>query len=440
MPLVIAGTNSGCGKSTVTLGVLSAFVRLGHKVSAFKVGPDFIDTGIHGLVTGRPSRNLDIWMCGANYVRDCILKHSAGRDAVVIEGVMGLYDGGQRSTSALASAIGASVVLVVNAYGMAESAGAVLRGFNEYGRKIDGVIFNHVGSERHYERLKAVSGDIEPLGYISRDAAFKMPERHLGLLAAEESPIDKDSLERLADSALSHINMGRLLEMSKHQVSDVESVSLPDPDIRVAIARDKAFCFYYEDNLDMLREAGAELVPFSPLSDIALPGGASAIYIGGGYPEVYARALSENSAMTSAVREWAEQGRPTYAECGGLIYLSEGITVDDAYYPMAGVFPFRSAMKEKTASLGYREICADEDCLLGKRGQTMRGHEFHYSEVVDVPEKKGMRLNVFSEKEDRVVSAIYKSTLASYVHVHFGSRPGSARHFINHIKEAQWKE
>lgn len=440
MPFVIAGTNSGCGKSTVMLGVLSAFARLGHKVSVFKVGPDFIDTGIHGLVTGEPSRNLDLWMCGADYVRGCVRRHSAGADAVVIEGVMGLYDGGERSTSALAGAVGASVALVVNAFGMAESAGAILRGFNGYGGRIDGVIFNNVGSGRHYERLKAASGDVEPLGYIPRDAAFKMPERHLGLVVAEESPIDKDSIERLADAALSHINMDRLLEMSKPQVSDVGDVNLPAPDIRVAVARDRAFCFYYEDNLDMLREAGTELVPFSPLHDTALPGGVSAIYIGGGYPEVYAGALSENSAMTSAVSEWAEQGRPIYAECGGLMYLSEGITVDDAYYPMAGVFPFRSAMKKKTASIGYREICVNENCLLGKKGETLRGHEFHYSEVVDVPEKKGMRLNVFSEKEDRVVSAMYKSALASYVHVHFGSRPGAARHFINHIKGVQWKE
>lgn len=472
MALLIAGTNSGCGKSTVTLGVLSAFMKLGCRVQAFKAGPDFIDAGLHGLVTGRPSRNLDLYMCGADYVRGCLLRYSSGTDAAVIEGVMGLYDGGERSTAVLAKTVDASVVLVVNAYGMAESAGAILKGFAEYGGRIDGVIFNNVGSERHYERLKAATGNVEPLGYLPRDPAFRIPERHLGLLTAEESPIDKQSLERLTDSVMSHINVNRLMKMARPQLpvgsglvgseffnstennsknsspsqfdsqtvleaalkAPSQAVRLPNSLVRVAVARDRAFCFYYEDNLDMLREAGSEIVPFSPLGDSVLPEAVSALYLGGGYPEIHAGELSENKAMASAIREWAESGRPVYAECGGLMYLGEGITVRDAYYPMAGVFPFRSVMREKAAALGYRDMRAGEDCLICKKGDTLKGHEFHYSEVAGVSAKNGVRLNVFSEEGDRVVSAAYKSTLASYVHVHFGSGRETAAHFISRIR------
>lgn len=440
MALLIAGTNSGCGKSTVTLGVLSAMTRLGKQVQAFKAGPDFIDPGIHGLITGRPSRNLDLWMCGPDYVKRCLREHSAGAEAVVIEGVMGLYDGGERSTAALANEIGAKVVLVVNAYGMAESAGALLKGFGGYGTKVDGVIFNQVGSERHYERLKAAAGAVEPLGYIPRETAFKVAERHLGLVVAEEFPIDEESIGRLADAVHSCVDMDRVLEMARPPVSNKNEAGLPEPHTRVAIAMDKAFCFYYEDNLDMLREAGAEIVPFSPLDDGGLPEAIDALYIGGGYPEMHARELSENETMTSSIREWAESGGPVYAECGGLMYLGEGIVVGDEHYPMVGVFPFRSAMREKRTALGYREICAGQDCLLGKRGQTLRGHEFHYSEVVDAPDKEGMMLNVLSEKGQRVSSVLYKSVLASYTHVHFGSRPGSARHFIDYLRGSSWKK
>lgn len=441
MALLIAGTNSGCGKSTVTLGVLSALTKLGKQVQAFKAGPDFIDPGIHGLITGRPSRNLDLWVCGSDYVKRCIREHSAGAHAVVIEGVMGLYDGGERSTAALANEIGAKVVLVVNAYGMAESAGALLRGFgeysiSEYGKRVDGVIFNQVGSERHYERLKAAAGDVECLGYIPRDAAFTMPERHLGLVVAEESPLDEESIGQLADSVRAHVDIDRLFEMAKPKVSNSNEAGLPEPHTRVAIARDRAFCFYYEDNLDMLREAGAELVPFSPLVEGRLPEGIDAIYIGGGYPEMHARELSENETMRTAIREWAEDGRPVYAECGGLMYLGEGIDVGDEHYAMAGIFPFRSKMRQKRAALGYREIRAGRDCLLGKKGQALRGHEFHYSEICGRFEKEGVMYNILGETDGSPSSVLYKSALASYTHVHFGSRPGSAKHFIDYIKGA----
>ncbi len=445
MPLLIAGTHSGCGKSTVTLGVLSALGRLGRKVQAFKAGPDFIDPGLHGLATGRPSRNLDLWMCGEDYVNDCLRRYSAGADAVVVEGAMGLYDGGKRSTAALARVIGAKVVLVVDAYGMAESAGAVLKGFGEYGLPLDAVIFNRAGSESHYERLRAAADGVEPLGYVPRDVTFGIPERHLGLLVAEESPFKEGSLDALAGAVMEHVNIERVFELSRETggspVSCIEKPGPDLPDLRVAVARDRAFCFYYEDNLDMLSEAGAELIPFSPLSDRAVPEGADALYIGGGYPEMHAAGLSENMEMAESIREFAECGSPVYAECGGLMYLGEGLyDADGTFYPMAGVLPFKSAMLKKRAALGYREVRMGRDCVLGREGETLRGHEFHYSEVSQKGDKEGVSYNVLGEEGGRVCSALYRATLASYTHVHFGSRPGAARHFIEFIKDGRWKE
>lgn len=441
MPLLIAGTHSGCGKSTVTLGVLSALGRLGRKVQAFKAGPDFIDPGLHRLVTGRSSRNLDLWMCGEDYVNDCLRRHSAGADAVVVEGAMGLYDGGQRSSAALARAIGAKVALVVDAYGMAESAGAVLKGFGEYGLPLDAVIFNRTGSENHYKRLKAAIRGVEPLGYIPRDVKFGIPERHLGLLVAEESPLDDNALDALAGAVLAHVNIERVFELSRETGnSPVPGIEKPAPVLKVAVARDRAFCFYYEDNLDMLREAGAELLPFSPLSDKAVPEGAEALYIGGGYPEMHAAGLSKNREMTESIMDFAERGLPVYAECGGLMYLGDGLyDTEGTFYPMARVFSFKSVMRKKRAALGYREVRMSRDCVLGREGETLRGHEFHYSEVSQRGDKKGISYNVLGEEGGVVRSALYRATLASYTHVHFGSRPGVARHFIEFIKDGRWK-
>lgn len=441
MALLIAGTHSGCGKSTVTLGVLSALRRQGRTAQAFKAGPDFIDPGLHGIVTGRPSRNLDIWMCGEDYVKKCIAENSLGADALIIEGVMGFYDGNERSTAALARAVGTNTVLVVDAYGTAESAGAIIKGFNEYGARIHGVIFNRVGSESHYKRLEAAARGVEPLGYLPGDVTFRIPERHLGLLAAEENPISEESLDALTDAVLEHVDMRRIYELSRpDNLSSNEKKSLPDKGIRIGIAKDRAFCFYYEDNLDMLRCAGAELVPFSPLDDESLPTGIDALYIGGGYPEMYAKELSENVKMRQCIREWAEREAPIYAECGGFMYLGESIAAKEGRYPLVGVFPFKSVMKDKRAALGYREVRPAHDCILGGKGDILRGHEFHYGEIPERRTRGGVRYNVLGEETERVTSAAYKSTLAGYVHVHFGSRPGTPRQFINFIRERKWKE
>jgi len=439
MSLMIAGTQSGSGKSTVTLGLLAALKKQGIEVQPFKAGPDFIDPGLHTLITGRVSRNLDLWICGPDYVRQCMNRHSAGAGAVVIEGVMGLFDGAERSSAALAKTLGAKVLLVVDAYGMAESAGAILKGFNEYGSGIDAVIFNRVGSRRHYERLRsAVPNGIEALGYLPRDAAYSIPERHLGLTTAEEAEVDSDFIDSLCEAVTGNIDMYRVRELARPEAEAPRAQTEGHPPrVRLAVARDKAFCFYYEDNLDMLRAAGAELVFFSPISDNALPEGIEGVYLGGGYPEVHALRLSANSGMLESIRDWVSNGRPLYAECGGLVYLGCSVRADGEVHRMAGALPYECELLEKRAALGYREARLEADCILGPSGAVLKGHEFHYSRISESHLEQGVIYNVMGEQtcsKRGPGSVMYRKTLASYTHLHLGSGPEAAGWIVNFIK------
>ena len=463
--VVIAGTHSGCGKTTVTLGMLAAFMKKGYKVQPFKAGPDFIDAGLHRLITGRYSINLDLWMCGRDYVKESFAGRSADADIAVVEGVMGMYDGNLSSVD-LADALGLQVVLVVDAYGMAESAGAVVKGFVEYQKqetgnrncvgslqhtpKLAGVIFNRVASDRHYKRLKDSVQDAPVLGFLPRSPDFKIPHRHLGLKVAEETPLDSSGIDKLADVVLEYIDIEAIIQgaevkdnvpderAEKHETFSYSNLHL----IKIAVARDRAFCFYYEDNLDMLRKAGAEIVHFSPLSDSKIPDDADAVYIGGGYPELYAEELSENKLMLESVRDFSNKGMPVYAECGGLMYLTEGIyDFYSKFYPMAGVFPFKSKMKKTRSSLGYREAVLKENTFLGGEGTIIRGHEFHYSEIADSAVTSLMQLSRIYSVKDGSGNYIYdegyrvKNTIGSYIHIHFGSDSRIVDNFIGFVKE-----
>jgi cobyrinic acid a,c-diamide synthase len=461
--IVIAGTHSGCGKTTVTLGIMAALRKKGFVVQPFKAGPDFIDAGLHRLVADRPSRNLDLWMCGRDYVAKCFRRHAADADIAVIEGVMGLYDG-DRSTASLAALLDAPVVLVVDAYGMAESAGAMVQGFVEFGvrsaecgvtceeNRFAGVIFNRVASESHYKRLKDSVRAVPVLGYLPREMEYEIPHRHLGLTTAEENPLAGANIERLADTVLRHIDIDAIIRSA--DISDGGTYyregakdAKDTRKFKLAVAYDRAFSFYYEDNLDLLRDAGAEIIRFSPLGDAKIPDHADAVYIGGGYPELHAAALSANSSMRESVRAWVEAGKPLYAECGGLMYISQGIRdFDNKLFAMAGVFPFETRMM-KRPRLGYREIALNEDCILGSRGEKYRGHEFHYSEIDEV-QVRSAECGVRSENPAEMIYAVrdgqgrekgrdgfrYKNTLASYVHIHFGSNQRGVDHFAGFIK------
>lgn len=465
--VIIAGTHSGCGKTTATLGIMAALKSKGLRVQPFKAGPDFIDSGLHKLAAGLPSRNLDLWMCGEDYVKELFCKLSSNADISVVEGVMGLYDG-QLSTAKLASVLDLPVILVVDAYGMAESAGAVVRGFAshsqqsavssqnkdcrletaDYGLSFLGVIFNRVASERHYRRLKDSVRDVNVLGYLPRDMEFEIPHRHLGLHTAEEEPFSPEQFEHLAGTVIDFVDVDKLISLSNLSApcSLAPSVSAPCPlplasDVRIAVAYDKAFCFYYQDNLDLLREAGAEIVLFSPLDDANIPEGVDAVYFGGGYPELYAAQLSQNTLMLRSVIELADRGMPLYAECGGLMYLSQGIEdFNGKFFKMAGVFEFKTCMTKGRAHLGYRHVVLKKDCMLGRKGEVLKGHEFHYSAISGFPKTD----TLYSIKDSAGYALADEgypvaNTIASYVHLHFGSNKNISESFVNFIKETRWK-
>jgi len=480
--IIITGTHSGCGKTTVTLGILAALKKKGLKVQSFKTGPDFIDGGLHKLITGRTARNLDLWMCGEDYVTDCFQKFSEDADVSVVEGVMGLYDG-KFSTAHLASALDLPVLLVVDAYGMAESAGAVVKGFTEYsgeaGKResvevtsglpnfrtsqlprfrasalISGVIFNRVASENHFKRLKDSVQDVPVLGYLPRDLDFEIPHRHLGLTVAEEEPVTAENIDKLADTVLKYVDVNEIVwkcesgEAGKRGSTEEQRLlpGLRTSTLKVAVAYDRAFCFYYEDNFDLLREAGVQVLLFSPLTDKKIPDDTDAIYIGGGYPELYAKQLSENRSMLESVRSWADEGKPVYAECGGFMYLTEGIyDFNNVFYSMVGTFPLKTKMTNGRVKLGYREVTLKHDSILGEKGALLRGHEFHYSEINSGEagkreSGKAASALIYSLKDSSGKGLPdeghqVRNTLGSYIHIHFGSNSAIAENFIMFVNQ-----
>jgi len=481
--IVIAAPMSGSGKTTVTLGLMESLKRRGLNVAPFKVGPDFIDPGWHRAVTGRPSVNLDGWMCPEGFVRETFALHAEGCDIAVIEGVMGLFDGigassDEGSTAQVAKILDAPVVLVVDAKSQARSAAALVQGFARFDPniRVAGVIFNNVGSDNHARILReavesSVAG-VRVLGCIPRDERLRIPSRHLGLVTAEENSLPDEFRERLASMIGEHVDLEEILSLGG-QVSTLNSplslalshegrgnlkTPLPSmggvgggfndqvlqgsgygrlptghprksgaitsaPRIRIAVARDEAFCFMYQDNLRLLREAGAELVEFSPLTDTSLAEGIGGIYLPGGYPELFAEALTANKGMTKGIRAAIEAGMPVYAECGGFIYLTDGFV---------GIFPVSTRMLPRRKALGYREVEVTADSPIGRKGVVARGHEFHYSEMDEMPPEVERLYRVRRNGSELGREGYrYRNCLASYIHLHFGSCPEMAEAFVN---------
>ncbi len=443
--LIIAGTNSGCGKTTVSLALMAWLTGKGYSVSPFKVGPDFIDPGHHRRITGIESRNLDGWMLDREYNCMTFRKGHEGSDISIIEGVMGLFDGFSGkdqagSTAEMAKWLGLPVVLVVNARSMARSAAALVQGFENFDPELSfaGVIFNRIGSENHLRYLtEAMEGNVRMpcLGGILRDESIEIPERHLGLVTEDEHMLSGEDLGLLSDIIENRIDTDLIFKeicQGQRQESDKNMLN---KSIKIGVARDKAFCFYYKDNLDLLEKAGAELVFFSPISDKKLPEGIKGIYLGGGYPEVFAKQLSENRTMLAEIKQTSRSSMPVYAECGGFMYLCRSVIDHDGdLYKMSGCFPFGTKMLKGRKALGYREITMMDDTVLGKKGTVVRGHEFHYSEI-DNKEEQNEVDHVYKVSPRAGVTKLEEgyrmgNTLGSYVHLHFGSNPEICRHFI----------
>ncbi|MFN3981902.1 MAG: cobyrinate a,c-diamide synthase [Caldilinea sp.] len=443
--LVIAAPHSGSGKSTIASGLMAALAQT-HQVQGFKVGPDYIDPGYHTLAAGRISRNLDAWMTSHDEVKRVFARAAQDADIAIIEGVMGLFDGvdGRTeagSTAEVAKLLDAPVVLVIDVSKMARSAGAIALGCCMFDPRLRlaGVICNNVASANHArwvtEGIEAAG--LPVFGCIPRTSTLKTPERHLGLYTAVERMEAATTFVRSAAEVVQqHVDLDRLWAIAR----DAPTLSIPKApkhdvpchQVRIAVARDAAFCFYYEDNLDHLRAAGAELIFFSPLHDAALPEGVHGLYLGGGYPELYAAQLAANHSMMRSLRNAIEAGLPTYAECGGLMTLTESITdLEGRTHPMLGVAPGRTIMVGRL-TLGYREVTAIRDSLLLQTGESVRGHEFHYSDWVERPEKlpNAYALQSRNAETVRYEGFTQGSVLASYVHLHFGAMPQMARRFV----------
>ncbi len=462
--VVIAGTASDSGKTTVTLGLMEAMRRRGLTVQAFKAGPDYIDAGHHGLLLGRPSYNLDTWMMGPDEARRTYRRHSAGPGVAVVEGVMGLFDGmdGVReegSTAHLAKVLGLPVLLVVDGACSARSVAAVVKGFREFDPGVDlrWVVFNRLGGEGHYrileEAVRSSVPEVDVLGYLPFDKSLSMRSRHLGLVASEdlERRRWKRGVRKTAEYIEALFDLGPLTGRRPARTArgagngpDERSPGRrrsPAAPLRgaaggpiIAVARDRAFSFYYEENLEILRTSGARIRFFSPMRDEKLPRGTRGIYLGGGYPEVHAAALSRNEAMRSAVREAAARGMPVFAECGGLMYLGKAIIdMDGARHDMAGVFGWETRMSRRLRALGYRDVEVLGGCPFLEKGARIRGHEFRYSEM----RGRGagapgvfMALSPSTGEEAGTGGHVRKNVLATYVHLHFASNPAFARGFV----------
>jgi cobyrinic acid a,c-diamide synthase len=378
--VVIAGTHSGCGKTTVARGLMQAFRRMGLVVQPFKVGPDFIDPGYHTGICDRPSRNLDPFMMGEEGVVETFTRASKGADVAVIEGVMGLFDGldgtGISSTAHVASILKAPVVLVTDVRGMSRSVHALVRGYGSYDPCIglSGVIFNRVGSERHRSLIERELS-VRALGFVPRDPQLSIESRHLGLKMAFELAEKPGDPNVVGDSC------------DLEAIRDIAAAAPPIPDLvsrkpskedlaRIGVAFDPAFCFYYQDNLDRLKGSGATLEFFSTLEDRLPP--ADGYYLGGGYPELHADGL-ERSDCRHQLKDAADDGIPIFGECGGMMYLTDSITNEENAYRMAGVLPAGAVMTGKIQALGYSFGCWNSGPGIACPGLPIRGHEFHYS-------------------------------------------------------------
>jgi cobyrinic acid a,c-diamide synthase len=441
---VLAAPESGSGKTTVASALMRLLAERGLRVAPFKVGPDYIDPGHHARAAGRPSRNLDGWMLPHPTVRALFRRATGGEraaDVAVLEGVMGLFDGRsaageEGSTAQMAKLLRAPVVLVLDAGAMARTAGAVVHGLHTFDPelRLGGVVLNRIASPGHYALCRDAILErtgVPVLGWLPKDPELAVPERHLGLVLAGERAMN---LARLAERAAETLDVEGLLTLARSAPPLPEE---PDPLPRrvggrravIAVARDAAFDFYYEDNLDLLRDLGAELRFFSPLSDAEIPGGAGALYLGGGYPELHAAALAANAPLREAVRRFAASGRPVYAECGGLMYLSEAL-VDEhgTRHPMVGVVPGTSVMRGRL-TLGYREAEALRNSPLARAGWVVRGHEFHYSVLEPAPAAPAYR-RAGGEETEGTVTGPAGNVLASYIHVHFGADPRLAERLV----------
>ena len=439
---LIAGTASGVGKTTVSLALCAAFRGRGLRVQAYKCGPDFLDTGHLSAISGRAAKNLDTWMLDQQSNREIFARGAAEADIVIVEGMMGLFDGvsggGEKGSAAeIAKLLSLPVILVLDASKSARSLAAVVHGFESFDPQLRfaGLVLNKVAGESHFRLLRDAirSTSRTPLlGWLPREEAVAIPERHLGLRTADEESSPGEKTRSFAGFAEKHLDLDRLLQGEDADPELAHAVTRREVRITLGIARDPAFCFYYQDNLDLLEAAGAKIVAFSPLNDSALPPGLDAVYLGGGYPELYAEQLSNNHGFLSSLRSFAQSGRPIYAECGGMMYLAEELLTREGHtFPMASVLPLRIEMTDRLVRFGYVEVEFAQDCFLAKKGTEARTHSFHYSRAIPTgelaaPFRAHYSLSGLNDSE----GCLLGNVLGSYFHLHFAGNRSIAAAFV----------
>jgi len=443
---LLAGTHSSVGKTTVALGLLGALARSGVRPAPFKAGPDYIDPSLHAQAAGRPSRNLDVWLLDGPALRAVLRRGLQRADVAVIEGVMGLFDGigpsQDGSTAALARALDCPVLLVLDVAAMSGTAAALVLGCQQLrpGVRLAGVILNRIGSEGHLrgttEAIRIATG-LPVLGSLPNAPDLAVPERHLGLVPAAEGGVPPAVLDRLATLVAERFDLAAIRRIAEAAPALDEAPESPidavSSGVRIGVAQDRAFGFYYQDTIDLLGECGAEVVPFSPLDDPQLPPALDGLYIGGGFPELYAAELSANVSMAAAIRQHVEHAKPVYAECGGLMALGQTlVTFEGTPVPMWRVLPFESRMRRERLSIGYREVEAVRASPLLEPGARVRGHEFHWSEAYPPPppDLAAYRVLDAGGGGDRLEGFCVGATLASYVHLNLAGAPALAQRFV----------
>lgn len=449
---ILAGAASHVGKTTVTAAVLKCFVDMGLVVQAMKCGPDYLDPTFHRFVTGNPSINMDLHLMGREALLESFQRHAEPADAVVIEGVMGLYDGWDHnldngSAAHLSRILGVPVVLILDGSGISTSVAAMVKGYSEMDPRVDiaGVILNCVGSEAHGELLKGAIAkytQIPVLGYLVKQKGFSLESRHLGLKPAHEVEDLADQLGKLALGASESLDLNGLRQLALradlcgNEVAATADSKESVATFQVAYALDEAFYFYYEDNLSAMRSAGMTLIPFSPLKDTSLPAGTEGVYIGGGYPELFAKALSENTAMCLSLLDASKNGMPIYGECGGMMYLSESLQdMEGTNYSMVGALRGKSHMTNRLQRFGYVDVTVNEEGVFPE-GTRFKGHEFHRCTT----HWESDQALIYTVRKSYVFSGTGKSwtcgaqsnrTLGAYAHVHFASAPEALTHWVN---------
>ena len=442
--IVIAATQSGSGKTTLVTGILAALRERGLSPQSFKVGPDYIDPGYHQLASGRPGHNLDSWLVPPEVLREIFIRRAASSDLAVVEGVMGLYDGGRRgvsSTAEVAKLLDAPVLLVIDAKSMGASAAALAMGFRDYDPEVRlaGVLLNRLGSPTHeamiVEALKPLG--IPVLGAVRREEGLSLPERHLGLLPIEENR-EQEVVTRIGKAIGSQVKLDEILRLAgeapplETSPKTMKQSFSGRKKVRIALARDEAFSFYYPESLEVFRAYGAEILEFSPLRD-PVPPEADGMIFGGGFPEMFAETLSRNDSMRQSIRRSAEEGMPIYGECGGFMYLRERLKdFSGKEFPMVGALPGSAAMTKKLQMVGYVTAQLREDTILGPRGRSFRGHEFHFSLEPETAPSCSRAFTFTRLRNGAVYPAGYVkgNVMGSYLHLHFAGCPEAAGDFV----------